>query len=165
GGLAGSTLFQMVRRLNLPRVRQNSCVPARSAARTRLLPSKDAPPRRPSEHDRGARHHVFHGTRAAVAALRIVVGAVEGAGGVLAAAFAAGVLTASLPSGLVAARFGPQRAALVGVAVTAVASFVFAFAGDAWALGAARLLQGVGSALSWAGALAWLVAPGPAPRA
>jgi MFS family permease len=88
----------------------------------------------------------------------------KGSAGLLSAAYAAGVLTASLPSGLVAARFGPQRAALVGVAVTAVASFVFAFAGDAWALGAARLLQGVGSALSWAGALAWLVAAAPRDR-
>ena len=88
----------------------------------------------------------------------------KGSAGLLSAAYAAGVLTASLPSGLVAARFGPQRAALVGVAVTAVASFVFAFAGDAWALGAARLLQGIGSALSWAGALAWLVAAAPRER-
>ena len=88
----------------------------------------------------------------------------KGSAGVLSAAYAAGVLIASLPSGLVAARFGPQRAALVGVSVTAVASFVFAFADDAWALGAARLLQGIGSALSWAGALAWLVAAAPRDR-
>ena len=39
----------------------------------------------------------------------------KGSAGVLSAAYAAGVLIASLPSGLVAARFGPQRAALVGV--------------------------------------------------
>ena len=88
----------------------------------------------------------------------------KGSAGVLSAAYAAGVLIASLPSGLVAARFGPQRAALIGVSVTAVASFVFAFADDAWALGAARLLQGIGSALSWAGALAWLVAAAPRDR-
>jgi MFS family permease len=88
----------------------------------------------------------------------------KGAAGVLSAAYAAGVLTASLPSGLVAARFGPRRAALIGVSVTAAASFGFAFAGDAWTLGAARLLQGIGSALSWAGALAWLVAAAPRER-
>jgi len=88
----------------------------------------------------------------------------KGTAGVLSAAYAAGVLAASLPSGLVAARFGPQRAAFVGVTITAGASFVFAFAGDAWALGAARLLQGVGSALSWSGALAWLVAAAPRER-
>jgi MFS family permease len=88
----------------------------------------------------------------------------KGAAGVLSAAYAAGVLTASLPSGLVAARFGPQRAAFFGVLITAAASFVFAFANDAWVLGAARLLQGVGSALSWSGALAWLVAAAPRER-
>jgi MFS family permease len=88
----------------------------------------------------------------------------KGAAGVLSAAYAAGVLAASLPSGLVAARFGPRTAALVGVSITAAASFAFAFAGDAWTLGAARLLQGIGSALSWAGALAWLVAAAPRER-
>jgi len=88
----------------------------------------------------------------------------KGSAGLLSAAYAAGVLTASLPSGLVAARFGPRPAALVGVSVTAAASFGFAFAGDAWALGAARLFQGIGSALSWSGALAWLVAVAPRER-
>lgn len=88
----------------------------------------------------------------------------KGTAGVLSAAYAAGVLAASLPSGLVAARFGPKRAALVGVSITAAASFGFAFADDAWTLGAARLFQGIGSALSWAGALAWLVAAAPRER-
>jgi MFS family permease len=64
----------------------------------------------------------------------------------------------------VAARFGPKRAALAGVALTAAASLGFAVAGSVWALGAARLLQGVGSALSWSGALAWLVAAAPRER-
>ncbi len=88
----------------------------------------------------------------------------KGAAGVLSASYAAGVLAAALPSGLAAARYGPKRAALLGVCLTAVASLGFAFAGSAWALGAARLLQGVGSALSWAGALAWLVAAAPRER-
>jgi MFS family permease len=88
----------------------------------------------------------------------------KAAAGVLSACYAAGVLTASVPSGLAAARFGPKRAALAGVALTAAASLAFALAGSAWMLGAARLLQGVGSALSWAGALAWLVAAAPRER-
>lgn len=88
----------------------------------------------------------------------------KGTAGVLSAAYAAGVLAASLPAGMVAARSGPRFAALVGVSITAAASFVFAFAGNAWMLGAARLLQGIGSALSWAGALAWLVAAAPRER-
>jgi MFS family permease len=69
-----------------------------------------------------------------------------------------------LPSGLAAARYGPRPAALAGVLLTAAASLGFAFADSAWMLGAARLFQGVGSALSWAGALAWLVAAAPRER-
>jgi MFS family permease len=88
----------------------------------------------------------------------------KAAAGVLSACYAAGVLAASVPAGLAAARFGPKRAAVAGVALTAVASLAFGLAGDAWTLGAARLLQGVGSALSWAGALAWLVAAAPRER-
>jgi MFS family permease len=84
--------------------------------------------------------------------------------GVLSAAYAAGVLLASVPSGMAAARFGPRRAALAGVGLTAAASLAFALSDTAWALGAARLMQGVGSALSWAGALAWLVAAAPRER-
>jgi MFS family permease len=88
----------------------------------------------------------------------------KAAAGVLSACYAAGVLAASVPAGLAASRFGPKRAALAGVALTAVASLAFGLADDAWTLGAARLLQGVGSALSWAGALAWLVAAAPRER-
>jgi MFS family permease len=88
----------------------------------------------------------------------------KAAAGVLSACYAAGVLAASVPSGLAAARFGPKRAALAGVTLTAIASLAFGLADNAWTLGAARLLQGVGSALSWAGALAWLVAAAPRER-
>ena len=88
----------------------------------------------------------------------------KAAAGVLSASYAAGCLAASLPSGFVAARYGPRTAALVGVSLTASSSVVFAFADTAWLLGAARFMQGVGSALSWAGALAWLVAAAPRER-
>ena len=50
------------------------------------------------------------------------------------------------------------------MALTAVASLAFALSHTIWMLGAARLLQGVGSAFSWAGALAWLVAAAPRER-
>ena len=88
----------------------------------------------------------------------------KGAAGVLSATYAAGVLAASVPGGVAASRFGPRQAALGGVALTAAASLAFALAHDVWMLGAARLLQGVGSAFSWSGALAWLVAAAPRER-
>src|SRR5215210_4569752 len=88
----------------------------------------------------------------------------KSAAGVLSAMYGAGVLAASVPSGLAAARFGPRRAALAGVALTAASSLGFAFADTVWTLATARLLQGVGSALSWSGALAWLVAAAPKER-
>jgi MFS family permease len=84
--------------------------------------------------------------------------------GLLVAAYAAGALLGALPGGFAAARFGPRRAVLAGLALMAVASVGFGFAGDAATLGVTRLVQGGGSALSWAGALAWLVAGTPRER-
>jgi len=88
----------------------------------------------------------------------------KGGAGALAAAYAAGVLAASVPGGLVASRFGAKRAVLIGVAATAVASLAFGLAGSAWVLAVARLAQGLGSAFSWAGALDWLVVSAPPGR-
>ena len=84
--------------------------------------------------------------------------------GALVAAYAAGALVGALPGGLVASRYGPRLAVLGGLALTALASVGFGLAEDALTLGAARLLQGFGSALSWAGALSWLVAATPRSR-
>jgi MFS family permease len=84
--------------------------------------------------------------------------------GALSAMYAAGVLTASVPGGLAASRFGPKRAVVVGVALTAAASLGFGLATSAWTLAVARLAQGIGSAFSWAGALAWLVSAAPPGR-
>ena len=77
----------------------------------------------------------------------------KSAAGLLSASYAAGVLAASVPGGMAASRFGPRQAALGGVALTAAASLAFALSHTVWMLGAARLLQGVGSAFSWSGAL------------
>jgi MFS family permease len=84
--------------------------------------------------------------------------------GLLAGAYAAGALVGGLPGGLAAARLGPRTAAVAGLLTVAAASVVFGLAGDAWTLGAARFAQGVGSALSWAGALTWLVTASPRGR-
>jgi DHA1 family multidrug resistance protein-like MFS transporter len=44
------------------------------------------------------------------------------------------------------------------------ASLGFALAGNVWTLGLSRLVQGIGSSFSWAGALAWVIASTPSER-
>jgi MFS family permease len=84
--------------------------------------------------------------------------------GVLVAAYAAGALLGALPGGIAAVRLGARRAVLVGLTLMGLASLGFAFAGGFWTLFAARLLQGGGSAFTWAGAFAWLLAVAPRER-
>jgi MFS family permease len=84
--------------------------------------------------------------------------------GILVAAYPAGALVGALPGGLAATRLGPKQAVVAGLALMSVASLAFGVAETAWMLGLARLLQGFGSALSWSGALAWLVSATPRER-
>jgi MFS family permease len=88
----------------------------------------------------------------------------KGQAGLLVGAYALGAFIGAIPGGIAAARFGPRRAVVSGLLLMAVASAGFGFAGSAAELGIARLAQGFGSALSWAGALAWLVAGTPKER-
>ena len=82
----------------------------------------------------------------------------------LVAAYAAGALVGGLPGGAAAARLGARRAVLVGLTLMGLASLGFAFAHGFWPLAGARFLQGVGSAFTWAGAFAWLLAAVPGER-
>jgi len=84
--------------------------------------------------------------------------------GVLAGAYPAGALAGAIPSGIVAARVGVKPTVLVGLVVVAVCTVIFGIATSEWALDTARFFQGVASAFSWTGALAWLVAAAPAER-
>ena len=82
--------------------------------------------------------------------------------GVLTGAYAAGTLVGSLPAGWLIARFGVKATVIVGLTLMSVSCLVFAFARHIGLLDAARFLQGVGGACSWAGGMAWLA--GEAPR-
>ena len=84
--------------------------------------------------------------------------------GVLVAAYAGGALIGGLPGGLAAAWLGARRSVLVGLALMGLSSLGFAFAGGFWTLFASRFVQGTGSAFTWAGAFAWLLAAAPRAR-
>src|SRR5205085_2579651 len=81
--------------------------------------------------------------------------------GLLAAAYLLGALCGSIPSGIVAARLGVKPTVLVGLSVVALTTALFGIAQEAWQLDLARFVQGLASAFSWTGALAWLVAAAP----
>lgn len=81
--------------------------------------------------------------------------------GALVAAYAAGALIGGLPGGRAAARLGPRRAVLAGLALMGLSSIGFALAEGFVTLAVARIVQGAGSAFTWAGAFAWLINGAP----
>jgi MFS family permease len=81
---------------------------------------------------------------------------------VLAAAYPAGTFIGALPFGWLAAKWGVRATALFGLLLMSASSFAFAFADSIVVLDAARFVQGLAGAASWAGAMAWVA--GAAPR-
>jgi MFS family permease len=84
--------------------------------------------------------------------------------GLLVGAFGAGAIVGGIPGGIAASRWGPKRAVVFSLLLLALASFAFASADTALALGAARFLQGVSSTATWAGALGWIAVAAPQGR-
>jgi MFS family permease len=84
--------------------------------------------------------------------------------GILSAAYPAGTLLGSLPSGWLAARIGVRRTMLVGLTLLGTSSVAFAFGNSAAILDTARFAQGLGGACAWTGGLAWLMAASPRER-
>jgi MFS family permease len=83
------------------------------------------------------------------------------AAGVLTASYAAGTLAGSVPGGWLASRFGVKFTLLLGLGLLSVTSVVFGLANNIVLLDAARFVQGVGGACSWAAGMAWLVGAFP----
>ena len=84
--------------------------------------------------------------------------------GALTAAYPLGVLIGAIPSGAVAARLGVKPTVVMGLSTVAVCVVVFGLADHAWQLFVIRFIQGISSAFSWTGALAWLIAAAPEGR-
>lgn len=78
--------------------------------------------------------------------------------GVLTAAYPAGTLLASMPSGRLADRAGARVTVYLGLGLLACSSLAFGLLHAVVLLDLARFAQGVGGACSWSGGLAWLIA-------
>ncbi len=84
--------------------------------------------------------------------------------GVLTAGYALGTLVGSLPGGLLAERAGPRVTLYTGLALMGGSSLAFGLLSNVLLLDAARFIQGVGGACTWAGSMVWLVIETPADR-
>jgi MFS family permease len=84
--------------------------------------------------------------------------------GILVAAYPAGVLLAAIPSMALVDRRGVRTATVVGIVILIASTLGFGWGTSSALLDVSRFVQGVGGAVAWAGALAWLTSTTPSAR-